>query len=198
MEFPPKISNEELYSLPLFEFTGDVVVIDTTKNISKYIEDILYEKYLGFDTETKPCFKKGKSNHYQVSLLQLSTSKATYLFRLNKIKLPKEIISCLSSEENLKIGLSTKDDLRALQKHITFEARGFLELQDYVKNFGIEDMSLRKIAAIVLGVRISKSQQLSNWEAPLLTEKQVRYAATDAWVCRRIYLKLKELQNDNT
>lgn len=198
MEFAPKISNEELYRLPLFEFTGDVVVIDTTKNITKYIEDILSEKYLGFDTETKPCFKKGKSNHYQVSLLQLSTAKATYLFRLNKIKLPKEIIFCFSSEENLKIGVSTKDDLRALQKLKTFETKGFLELQDYVKNFGIEDMSLRKIAAIVLGVRISKSQQLSNWEAPILTEKQIRYAATDAWVCRRIYLKLKELQNDNT
>ncbi len=198
MEFAPKISNEELYSLPLFEFKGDVVVIDTTKNITKYIEDILSEKYLGFDTETKPCFKRGKSNDYQVSLLQLSTAEATYLFRLNKIKLPKEIISCFSSEENLKIGVSTKDDLRALQKLKTFEARGFLELQDYVKKFGIEDMSLQKIAAIVLGVRISKSQQLSNWEAAILTEKQIRYAATDAWVCRRIYLKLKELQNDNT
>lgn len=198
MEFAPKISNEELYRLPLFEFTGDIVVIDNTKNISKYIDDILCEKYLGFDTETKPWFKKGKSNNYQVSLLQFSTAKSTYLFRLNKIKLPKEIISCFSSEENLKIGLSTKDDLRALQKLETFEARGFLELQDYVKNFGIEDMSLRKIAAIVLGVRISKSQQLSNWEASRLTEKQIKYAATDAWICRRIYLKLKELQNDNT
>lgn len=192
MNFISKISNEEILKLPLYEFSGKVVVIDSLNLYYKYLDDILSEKYLGFDTETKPCFKKGKTNNTKASLLQLATNNSTYLIRINKITMPQEIIKCFSNNEHLKIGVSIKDDLRVMMKISNFEPQGFIELQEYVKAFGIEDMSLKKLAAIVLGYRISKSQQLSNWEATSLSEKQIKYAATDAWVCREIYIKLKE------
>lgn len=150
------------------------------------------ESILGFDTETRPSFKKGES--YDVSLLQLTGTDCTYLFRLNFFEMPDEIIKILSSPDIIKAGVAIRDDIKGLQKLKPFKANGFIELADYVKEFGIEQFGLRSIAAITLDIRISKSAKLTNWENPKLRPEQLKYAATDSWVGREIYLKLKEAE----
>ncbi|HNQ69443.1 MAG TPA: 3'-5' exonuclease [Bacteroidales bacterium] len=196
MLFKTNITDEEINELPLFSYTGEVVVVDNKETFNKIKPELFLDKIWGFDTETKPCFKKGLSNITPVSLLQLSSAEKTYLFRLNKFKLQKEVIRLLSSPQYTKIGVSIRDDLKSLQKLHNFVPGGFIELQEYVKNFEITDMSLKKLAAIVLGIRISKAQQLSNWDADSLTEKQISYAATDSWISREIFIKLKSSKND--
>jgi ribonuclease D len=196
LPFKTNITDEEINELPLFSYTGDVVVVDNKETFNKIKPELFLDKIWGFDTETKPCFKKGLSNITPVSLLQLSSAEKTYLFRLNKFKLQKEVIRLLSSTQYTKIGVSIRDDLKSLQKLHNFVPGGFVELQEYVKNFEITDMSLKKLAAIVLGIRISKAQQLSNWDADSLTEKQISYAATDSWISREIFIKLKSTKND--
>ena len=135
---------------------------------------------------------KGAANRKNVALLQLSSREKTYIFRLSKIGLPKELRDFLSSDRFTKIGLSSRDDIKGLQKLSPFEPAGFIDLQSIAPNYGIEEKSLRKMAAIVLGFRISKAQQLSNWECETLTPKQIRYAATDSWVTKMIYMRLTE------
>jgi ribonuclease D len=154
------------------------VVCDLLKN----------EKFLGFDTETKPSFKKGENNY--VSLLQLSSADRAFLFRLNKIGLPPCLLDIMEDENIKKIGVAIKDDISALQKHALFTPNGFVDLQNIVKDFGIKSKSLKKLAGLILGFNISKRQRLSNWEKDALTEAQIKYAATDAWVCHLIYHKL--------
>lgn len=197
MTFKSNISKEEIQELELHSYEGEVVVVDTLEKFCEIKYELFLEEIWGFDTETKPSFKKGVSNAKTVALLQLSSRSKTYLFRLNKIPLQKELISFLSSSKYTKIGLALRDDLRFLKKLHNFEPSGFIDLQDMVKDFGITDMSLKKIAAIVLDLRISKSQQLSNWEAEELSEKQIKYAATDSWICREIYTKLINLPKDD-
>ncbi|MDD3740046.1 MAG: 3'-5' exonuclease domain-containing protein 2 [Bacteroidales bacterium] len=196
MVFRTNITEEEINDLPLFSYSGEIVVVDNQETYNKIREELFLDKIWGFDTETKPCFKKGMSNITPVSLLQLSSAEKTYLFRLNKFKLHKEVIRLLSSTKYTKIGVSIRDDLKSLQKLHNFTPGGFIELQEFVKDFEITDMSLKKLAAIVLGIRISKAQQLSNWENDILTQKQISYAATDSWISREIYIKLKSTKND--
>ena len=167
--FKKSITKEELDELPLRWFTGDIYVIDKYKqidNVAKYLSE---QTVLGFDTETRPSFKKGNVN--SVALLQFSTNNDAFLIRINKLGLPESIVEILKNPDIIKPGV----------------AAGFVELQDYAKETGIENFSLKKLAAIVLGFRISKSQQLSNWEAVRLTEAQRIYAATDAWTALNIY-----------
>ncbi|NLB86056.1 MAG: 3'-5' exonuclease domain-containing protein 2 [Bacteroidales bacterium] len=189
--YKANISNEEVQKLPLFSFKGEVVIVDNIEIYNKIKDELFLETIWGFDTETKPCFKKGLANNTPVSLLQLSSAEKTYLFRLNKLELQKEVVNILSSPKYLKVGVSIHDDLKALKKLKNFNPQSFIELQDYVKEFDIEEMSLKKIAAIVLNLRVSKAQQLSNWAAEELNEKQIKYAASDSWVSREIYLHLK-------
>jgi ribonuclease D len=146
---------------------------------------------LGFDTESKPSFKKGNTNH--VSLLQLATSSNAYLFRLNKTGLPETLIKVLSNPKILKVGIAIRDDIRHLMALHQFKPDGFLELQAFVKQFGIENSGLSKLTGIILNFRISKSQQLSNWENEVLTQAQQLYAATDAWAAYEIYETLIQL-----
>lgn len=190
MEFIKNIEKDEIQKLPLYSYEKDFIIVDNEKTFQQILPELFLEKIWGFDTETKPTFKKGLANQKNVSLLQLSNSEKTYLFRLNKLGLPKEITILLSDPGYIKIGVSIRDDIKSLQKLNKFEADGFIDLQNIVNEYGIEDYSLRKMAAIVLGIRISKAQQLSNWEADELTEKQIKYAATDSWISREIYLKL--------
>ncbi len=145
---------------------------------------------LGFDTETRPTFKKGQ-NH-QVALLQLSTDDEAFLIRTNLIGLSPGLIRVLASPSILKIGVAIRDDIKILQRITPFKPGGFVELQEMVKLYGIENFSLKKLAAIVCNVRISKSQRLTNWEAPFLTEQQQIYAATDAWIAYLIYIGLTQ------
>lgn len=186
-----KISKEIIATLPIESFPGRIVVVDNEAQVSKATEWLSQEKIIGFDTETRPTFKKGHSNH--VALMQLSTHDTCYLFRLNRIGFVPALKRLLEDEVLLKVGISLKDDFCMLGRlnNGQFTPRNFIELQKFVKRYGIEDQSLQKIYAIVIGKKISKGQRLSNWEADHLTDSQQLYAATDAWSCIKIYETLQ-------
>ncbi len=187
--FIPTIDNKELEKLPLGRFSGSIRFIDTLPEVRKYTPLLMQERLLGFDTETRPSFKKGRQN--RISILQLATRFHAFLFRVASVGLPDEIIRLFEDRDIIKVGAAVHDDLLELQKIRSFTPAGFLDLQKYVGAFGIESKGLSKMAGIVLGFRISKSQQVSNWEAYPLTDAQKAYAATDAWVCCRIYEELQ-------
>jgi len=182
------ISNDELAELPLSSFEGVIHVIENPEDLGPALEYLSIQSIIGFDTETRPAFKKGQI--YPVSLLQLSTSDQAFLFRINKIGLPIGLVKILASPKIIKIGAAIRDDIKILQRIVPFKPGGFIELQDLVKDYGIENFSLKKLTAIVLGFRISKSARLTNWDAPELTEQQLIYGATDAWVSCEIYKQL--------
>ena len=183
--FKNTIDKNELKEFPRKHFEGKIFLIENYSQIDFAVNILKKEKILGFDTETRPAFKKGK--YHQVALLQLSTSTQAFLFKLKKTRLPETIIDVLSSESIIKVGAAIRDDIKALRKITLFEPAGFIELQNYIKNFGIESFSLQKMSAIVLGFNISKSKQLSNWDLEKYSEAQKIYAATDAWVSLEIY-----------
>ncbi|MDX9881867.1 MAG: 3'-5' exonuclease [Prolixibacteraceae bacterium] len=182
------ISKDELAELPLQQFEGEIFLIDNEADYYAAVDFLSREKVLGFDTETKPSFKKGQVN--QVALLQLATRDKAFLFRLNQTGLENGIRGILQNPNIKKIGVAIRDDIKTLQRLSHFKPAGFIELQEHVKSYGIQDFGLKKMTAIILGFRISKSQRLSNWEAPELTEAQQIYAATDAWVSYMIYQSL--------
>ncbi len=184
-----KIDNIEVLKLSLLKFKGEKFLIENINQFNNIIPLLAIENFFGFDTETRPSFKKGRNN--QVSLLQLATPEKAFMFRINKIGLPPGLIKILSDVTKLKIGLAVKDDIIQLQRIEHFKANGFIDLQNLAGINGIGELGLRKMAAIVLKGRISKSEQLSNWEKPKLTEKQQNYAAIDAWACLEIYRKLQ-------
>ena len=188
--FQSEISKEQVAGLDLIQYEGPIHVIDSRESFAREIGNLAREQILGIDTETRPSFKKGTM--YPTSLIQLSTLDQAWIIRVSRIGYPKELLGLLSREVPLKVGLSLHDDLRRLRSDFQFEPRGFLDLQQYVEAFRIEEKGLKKLSGIVLGRRISKSQQVSNWDADLLTEAQLRYAATDAWICLMIYYKLRE------
>ncbi|MEN8118007.1 MAG: 3'-5' exonuclease [Bacteroidota bacterium] len=183
--FKESITKEELTDLPLKWFEGEIILVDSKKKLKLAVEELLNQPVIGFDTETKPSFKKGVVN--KVALLQLSTRKRAFLFRLNQIGLPKEIASILSDANVVKPGVAIRDDIKGLQSLRNFKPEGFIELQDHAKDLGIQNFSLKKLCAIACGFRISKGQQLTNWEANVLTEPQQIYAATDAWAALEIF-----------
>ncbi|WP_299578123.1 3'-5' exonuclease [uncultured Sunxiuqinia sp.] len=191
--FIESITKEALAELPLHAFDGKIVLVDSQEQLEKAIAYLRDQDVLGFDTETKPSFKRGQV--HQVALLQLSTSDKAFIFRINKIGLPNALKDILADEQIAKVGVAIRDDIKALQKINRFTPQGFIELQDEVKGYGIQDFSLKKITGIVLGFRISKSQRLSNWEADELTEAQLSYAATDAWVACEIFNSLIAAQS---
>ena len=193
MNFYDKIPKEILDELPVRSFEGKIYLIDSKKDIHNAVEDLKNQTLLGFDTETRPVFKKGV--YHKVSLLQLATEDKAYLFRLNEIGLPKELANILSDNNIIKTGVAIKDDIKALQKLNRFIPGAFIELQKYVDEFGIEDNGLKKITGNVLGFRISKGARLTNWDNKVLTDTQLKYAATDAWVSYEIYSKLSKLNN---
>jgi ribonuclease D len=164
---------------------GRIVVVDHEEKIADALNYLSVQQALGFDTETKPAFKRGQV--HKVALLQLATQEACFLFRLNKIGYPDELEAIMVNPAIRKIGLSLRDDFAAINKRSARKPENFIDLQVFVDKFGIEDNSLQKIYAILFGKKISKSQRLSNWEAPELTPAQQSYAAIDAWACLRIY-----------
>ncbi|MBN2521455.1 MAG: 3'-5' exonuclease domain-containing protein 2 [Bacteroidales bacterium] len=186
--FTTTITKEEINELPKKQFKGNIHLIENYTELRKAIKIINSHTILGFDTETKPTFKKKKRN--KVALLQLSTKNDAFLFRLNKIGLPEEIVSILTNEKITKVGTALKEDLKTLKELNDFNPAGFIDLQDYSNQYGIKANALKSLTAIVLGFKISKSQQTSNWENDELTEAQLKYAATDAWVCYKIYNEL--------
>lgn len=196
MIFRSTISNEEAAQLPAAHFDGEIVIVDNDKQIESVCKDLAAQRIIGFDTETRPSFKAGQMN--KVALLQLSTHRRCYLIRLCRIKLHNALLAILCNPDIIKIGADVEGDIRALHVLRHFRERGFTDLQRIVSDWGVEEKSLRKMAAIVLGQRVSKAQRLSNWEAAALTPQQQMYAATDAWVCIAIYEKLLATPNGHT
>lgn len=186
-----KITKEEISLLPLEEFKGRIITLLTEKEADKAVAYLSKYSMIGFDTETRPSFKKGQ--RYKVSLIQLSTDDTCFLFRLNYMGFPKSLEQLLGHTGILKVGLSLQDDFGAMRKRIEIEPQNFLDLQAYVKQFGIEEASLQKIYAILFRKKISKGQRLSNWEADVLSSSQQKYAALDAWACLQIYKQLNNL-----
>lgn len=187
------ISKAELAQMPKVQFEGRIFVIYTEADADKAVEYLNTCDMVGVDTETRPSFKRGTT--HKVALLQIASTDTCFLFRLNRIGMPDSLQKFLANNI-LKIGLSLKDDFMMLRKRkdVHAEEGNWIELQDYVGRFGIEDRSLQKIYANLFGQKISKSQRLSNWEAETLTESQMKYAATDAWACVEIYNCLAEME----
>lgn len=184
------IKPEEMEKMPLASFPGEIQVID--KVGLKYFKAIDYlnrQQVIGFDTETRPSFSQTQKSN-GVSLLQLSGADKAFLFRIKMMGMTPRLCRILASEKIAKVGAATADDIRGLQRYAAFKPASFIDLQKIVWEYGIKDKSVKKMSAIIMGFRISKTQQLSNWEAPELSEAQKKYAATDAWVCREMYLKL--------
>jgi len=190
-KFQENITIEEIQKFELSWFKGEIVVVEDLKTFTRVITKLQGEKVLGFDTESRPSFKKGHKN--KVSLIQLSSANLACLFRINRIGIPEELVSILADPSVIKAGVAVHDDIRFLKKIKKFSPEGFIDLQSFVKNFGIQSSGLKKLTAIVLGFRISKRQQVTDWEAETLSEPQQIYAATDAWVCREIYNKLSNI-----
>ena len=187
------ISKAEIAQLPKVLFEGRIFVVYTEADTEKAVEYLKTQQIVGVDTETRPSFKRGMT--HKVALLQIATTDTCFLFLLNRIGMPESLQNFLMSDV-LKIGLSLKDDFMMLRrrKDVHAEEGNWIELQDYVGRFGIEDRSLQKIYANLFGQKISKSQRLTNWEAETLTEAQMKYAATDAWACVEIYNCLAEME----
>ena len=188
MAFQANIDNDSVAMLPAARFPGRIVVVDNDDMVDAACEDLQRHECIGFDTETRPSFRAGVS--YKVSLLQLSTPDTCYLFRLCRIRLSNRILKILGSRRILKVGADVSGDIRQLRELREFNADGFVDLQHEASRWGIEEKSLRKLSAIVLGERVSKAQRLSNWEATALTEQQQDYAATDAWVSLKLLEEL--------
>jgi ribonuclease D len=182
------ITNEEINELPLGAFEGKAVVVDNAHHLAKIFSEISHHTVVGFDTETKPVFVRGHQN--KVALMQIALQEKVYLIRINQTGLQPEIIQFLENENILKVGVALRDDIKALQRLKKFEPHGVVELADLAKKSGLEIEGVKKLTGLLLGFRISKSVQTSNWEANDLNEKQISYAATDAWVCLEIYKKL--------
>jgi ribonuclease D len=183
------IDKQVINEMPLVNFTGRIHVIDAVSRVKSAVEALRTASVVGFDTETRPSFKRGE--RHKAALLQLSTDTDAFLFRLNKTGLPDPLKRFLEDESIVKVGLSTTDDFHQLDRMSEVHPGGFVELQQLVKQYEIADMSLQKIFAILFRQKISKGQQLSNWEAPQLTDAQQRYAAIDAWACLLIYQYLQ-------
>lgn len=184
----------EIATLPRACFEGRIITIQNEGDAEKAVDYLLSRSILGFDTETKPNFTPGKLN--AVALLQVCDGETCFLFRLNQIGLPDCVVRLLSDQEVLKIGLSWHDDIRMLHHRREFQSGTFVELQSLVREFGIMDMSLQKLYANIFGQKISKSQQLSNWEADVLKDPQKTYAATDAWACVMLYQELQRMKEE--
>lgn len=189
MNYQNNITNEDIDKLKTSYFNGIIHIISNKKNILTAVQSLRQHDVIGFDTETRPSFKKGQI--HKLALIQLAIPGEVFIFRINKVGFTDELIELFEDENILKVGVSIRDDLKKLSQMRKFRPQGFLELQNYSDSFHIESNSLKKLAAIVLGIRVSKSQRLTNWEAPELTEAQLIYAATDAWACLKIYNKLR-------
>lgn len=185
----PHITKEEIAALStVATFNGDIILIDSLEKVDSAVEAMYKDGVWGFDTETRPSFVKNEQN--EVSLLQFSTLEKAYLFRLNKIGFPAALRSFIEDEAILKVGLSLQDDFRAMRRREKVIPRGFIELQKITSAFGIEDLSLRSVYAILFAERMSKQARLTNWDMEILPDKAIQYAALDAYACIRIFNEL--------
>ena len=189
-----KLDKEQIADLPRVLFSGRIEVIVSESSAERAVKFLMKQPLLGFDTETRPSFVKGKM--YKVALLQVCNGEVCFLFRLNRIGLPECLIRLLSDRRIKKIGISWHDDLHGLMARKQFQPGTFIDLQDIAAKMGIEDKSLQKLYANILCGKISKGQQLTNWEADSLTASQMQYAATDAWACVELYKEMMRMQEE--
>lgn len=182
------ISKKEISVLPLTHYTGHIHLIDSDAKMSAAMQSLGREKVLGFDTETRPAFKKGES--YLPSLLQLAAGDGVYLFQIGRIKSLEPLAGILTDRFVLKAGIGVAEDIKKLKQILPFEPSGFIGLAGLAARTGIKNAGLRGLAALLFGFRISKQTQCSRWDAPTLAPAQIVYAATDAWICREIYFAL--------
>lgn len=185
------ISKAEINELPMRQYDGPIELVRTAEDTDRIVKELEKETLLGFDTETRPSFRRGES--YRPSLLQLATAEKVYLFQLKQTGLTKSLCAILSNPNITKAGVSIRDDLKELRKLADFEPAGFVELAHSAKKAGIKNLGLRGMGALLLGFRISKKEQVSNWARQELKPSQVTYAATDAWLGRKLYQHLDNL-----
>ena len=185
------ISKDEINQLPMKQYEGPIHLVRTLKEAEQAAEKLKQETLLGFDTETRPTFRVGE--YYQPSLLQLATANEVFLFQIKLTGLTKGLCDVLSRPDIIKTGVSIRSDVSELRKLTDFKPAGFVELAEHAKKAHIKNLGLRGLAALLLGFRVSKREQTSNWAKNELTESQLRYAATDAWLGREIYLHMDGL-----
>ena len=190
--FAPHIDKAAIQALPLTFFEGEVIVVDKPEMVADAAAYLRQHAVLGVDTEARPSFKRGI--HYPTALLQLSTLDRCYLFRLTHVGMPVEIAQIFANPDICKVGLAFKDDINGLRRRRDFTPANCIDLQSMVCKYGIMELGLQKIFAIIFGKKISKAQQLTNWENSHLTAEQARYASTDAWATLSIYLALQQVK----
>lgn len=190
MSFTKSITKEELMELPLSGYKGKVVIASTEESIQKAMEEINEFSVVGFDTEARPTFKKGQIRH--ISLIQIGTPEKVYLLRIMNTGLLSCVVDFMENPKIIKVGIGLDDDFNLLNNLKPFDQQGFLDLNKKFAEIGALNVGARNLAGMIMGIRISKSAQTSNWEVEQLTEKQIRYAATDAWICLEIYQKLHD------
>ena len=197
MAFASSVTVDEIEALEIATFPGEITVVqnDHCKEFDQAMAYLSAQEVIGFDTETKPCFVP-KVPRNKMAILQLSGGDRAYIFRLQQVGVPPKLAALLGSPKILKIGAAVHDDIRGLQEYRRFIPKGFVDLQRLAPTYGIEEKSVRKMSAIILKKRVSKSQQLSNWESSHLSEAQLRYAAIDAWICREMYYRLMEERSE--
>ncbi len=187
--FAQRMTKEEINTCPIRRWEGVVHVIRTPAELSRAVRALAEETILGFDTETRPAYHKGES--YLPSLLQLAGENAVYLFQLQHLGLPDSLCRILADPKVVKAGVSLAYDLRELHNLSRFKPAGFVDLGGLAKEAEIKNHGLRGLAAVLLGFRVAKGAQTSNWARDVLAPAQIQYAATDAWVGRELYLKLR-------
>ncbi len=188
-----EITNDEINELKLKKYEGEIVLIEEEMGFREAIEEISSESIIGIDTETRPSFRKGVK--YPVALIQIATRNKVYLFRINKAGFNKKLVKILEDPDTVKVGIAVHHDLDELKEFQPFEAENVVDLNTYCQEMGFISIGLKKLTALILGFRVSKRQRVSNWEAESLSPAQVNYAATDAWVCREIFLVLNAIGN---
>ncbi|MFT6828543.1 MAG: ribonuclease D [Roseivirga sp.] len=191
MSFQKSISKDELMELPLSQYDGKVVIAASQESIQKALAEINQFSVVGFDTEARPTFKKGQIRH--ISLIQIATDDKVYLLRIMQTGLMDCIVDFMEDPNIIKVGIGLDDDFNLLNRLRRFNKSGFLDLNIRFKEIGAENIGARNLAGMMLGIRISKSAQTSNWEAEEYSDKQISYAATDAWICLEIFRELQDL-----
>lgn len=188
--YSAKLSRDEINALPLFHYEGKITLVRSPKDLEKALARLQVESVLGFDTETRPSFRKGKS--YSPTLVQLATENEVFLFHLKWMPLGSDLLNLLRSPDIIKTGVAVHDDMRFLAGMSSFTPRGVVDLGEMARRNNVENRGLRGLAAAFLGLRISKSEQCSNWGRRELSPRQIRYAATDAWISRAVYFRMRE------
>ena len=190
-EIPLSIAREALNELPIRRYEGPVFVLETPPELERAMQDLRAERVIGFDTETRPAFRPGES--YLPSVVQFATAGAVYLLQVQRQDCSAALREIFASETIVKAGVSVADDLRGLKKLVEFEERAVADLGKVAKRHGLKQSGVRNLTGIFLGTRIPKGAKTTNWAARRLTPQQILYAATDAWACRELYLRFKQL-----